>query len=436
MTRQMKDSGVEWLGEIPADWEVKRLKYLLECPMQYGANESGIEYNEALPRYIRITDIDNNNGLKVVNKLSLSEQMAEGYILNDNDILFARSGATVGKTFLYKSEYGRSAFAGYLIRAILDKKKVIPKFVFYYTLSEGYDLWKNYIFIQSTIQNIGADKYMNIVIPTTSIDEQQKIVDFLDEKVGEIDSVIAKTRETIEDYKKYKQAIITEAVTKGLNPDVEMKHSGIEWISEIPKEWNICKLKYLLKESMQYGANESGVIYNESLPRYIRITDIASDNKLKMNEKLSLTEEMANGFILEDGDILFARSGGTVGKSFIYKEHYGRCAFAGYLIRATMGEKLLPQYAYYFTLSNSYEAWKKRIFIQSTIQNIGADKYSNMEIIVPNTVNQQRDIIIYLDEKCSEIDKLIAKKEELLVDLENYKKSFIYEYVTGKKEVN
>lgn len=174
MARQMKDSGVEWIGMIPIDWEARKLKYLLGCSMQYGANESGIEYDEKLPRYIRITDIDSKNNLKTENKLSLTEQMAKDYILNDNDILFARSGATVGKTFLYKSEYGRSAFAGYLIRATLDKRKTIPKFIFYYTLSEGYDLWKKYIFIQSTIQNIGADKYMNLVIPITSIDEQRK----------------------------------------------------------------------------------------------------------------------------------------------------------------------------------------------------------------------------------------------------------------------
>lgn len=428
MARQMKDSGVEWIGEIPEDWEVKRLKYLLECPMQYGANESGIEYNEALPRYIRITDIDNNNGLKVVNKLSLTEQMAEGYVLNDNDILFARSGATVGKTFLYKSEYGRSAFAGYLIRAILDKKKAIPKFVFYYTLSEGYDLWKNYIFIQSTIQNIGADKYMNIVIPTTSIDEQQKIVDFLDEKVGEIDSVIAKTKETIEDYKKYKQAIITEAVTKGLNPDVEMKGTDSEWIGKIPAHWDYVRIQRLFeivdeknddpnacllslytslgvrpRSELEEKGNKAATVINYKI---VKKDDVIVNKLLAWMGAIGYSDY--EGVTSPDYDVYRAKKGAPVIKTY-YNEYFRHTCFNGDCYKYGHGIMLMRWRTYPEEL---------------------------LRIKVPNPpLEEQRKIAEYLDEKCSEIDKLIAKKEELLVDLEGYKKSFIYEYVTGKKEV-
>ena len=111
-----------------------------------------------------------------------------------------------------------------------------------------------------------------------------------------------------------------------------MKNSGIDWIGQIPADWEVYKLKYLLDEPMLYGANEAGVPYEENLPRYVRITDITSDNKLKDTGKLSLEEDVAEPYILKDGDILFARSGGTVGKTFIYKDIYGKCAFAGYLM--------------------------------------------------------------------------------------------------------
>ena len=163
MSRKMKDSGVEWIGEIPEEWEICKLKHLLQIPMQYGANETGIEYDEKLPRYIRITDITNDNQLKNTGKLSLSLEQAKGYYLRQGDILFARSGATVGKTFIYEEKYGKCAFAGYLIRASL-KENVVSKFIYYFTLSSGYEMWKNMIFVQATIQNIGAEKYSNLEI--------------------------------------------------------------------------------------------------------------------------------------------------------------------------------------------------------------------------------------------------------------------------------
>ena len=186
---------------------------------------------------------------------------------------------------------------------------------------------------------------------------------------------------------------------------------------------------------MQYGANESGEPFDENLPRYIRITDIDENGILKNDNKLSLSEEAAEKYILKNGDILFARSGATVGKSFIYDEKIGRSAFAGYLIKATVNNNILPKFVYYYTLSSIYEIWKNGIFIQATIQNIGAEKYMNMPIIYIKNIKEQEKIILYLDKKCEEIDKLIENKQKIIEELEQYKKSLIYEYVTGKKEV-
>jgi type I restriction enzyme S subunit len=190
----------------------------------------------------------------------------------------------------------------------------------------------------------------------------------------------------------------------------------------------------LIKENLQYGANESGVNYDENLPRYVRITDI-SENSLKEDiTKQSLTESQAFGYILEDRDILFARSGATVGKSFIYKTAYGRCAFAGYLIRAKITDTMSAEYIHYFTMTQSYEQWKNSIFIQATIQNIGADKYSMLSVPIP-PLNEQQEIAKYLDSKCADIDALIALRQDKIDTLKEYKKSLIFEYVTGKKQV-
>lgn len=216
-----------------------------------------------------------------------------------------------------------------------------------------------------------------------------------------------------------------------------MKDSGIEWIGKIAETHTIFRLKYLLDSPMQYGANESGDKFIEDSVRYIRITDITADGKLKNDENNQyLPLDTADGYILKDKDVLFARSGGTVGKSFLYQEDYGTSAFAGYLIKAECDQSaLLPEYLIYYSQSSLYELWKNMIFIQATIQNIGANKYSNMEIPVPS-IDEQATIVEYLEGKCAQIDRLIAIKQAKIEKLEQYKRSLIYEYVTGKREVS
>ena len=188
MAREMKDSGIEWIGKIGACYSLSRLKFLLRKPLMYGANEAGIAFGEPLPRYIRITDLTLDGKLKNTGKLSLSEEGAAPYILENNDVLFARSGATVGKAFIYKQEYGKSAFAGYLIKASASNK-LLADFLYCYSQSSIYEEWKRQIFVQATIQNIGADRYNNLVVVVPPNDEQQEIADYLDKICGEIDAL-------------------------------------------------------------------------------------------------------------------------------------------------------------------------------------------------------------------------------------------------------
>lgn len=266
--------------------------------------------------------------------------------------------------------------------------------------------------------------------------EQTAIAEAIYVQLNKVDTLITNVQTQIEKLKAYKQSLITEVVTKGLDPTVPMKDSGVEWIGEIADTYTIFRLKYLLDSPMQYGANETGDKYTEDSVRYIRITDISADGKLKDDENNQyLPLAAADNYILKDKDVLFARSGGTVGKSFLYREEYGTSAFAGYLIKAECDQSaLLPEYLIYYTQSSLYELWKNMIFIQATIQNIGANKYSNMEVPVPS-IEEQSTIVEYLGGKCSQIDRLISIKQSKIEKLEQYKRSLIYEYVTGKKEV-
>lgn len=425
MAREFKDSGIEWIGQIPKEWEVElignNIKEIndknddssednaLQFKMGSIISKKGgdSKYNpESLAAYTKVIEGD-----IIINGLNLSFD----FISQRVGLVKEKGVITSTYLTLRPSSLLHSDFINYLFKA--------------------YDNCKAFHGMGRGLRQILAYrelKNQKLIYPLLS--EQKKIADYLDKICGEVDELVAIQETMIEELKAYKQSVITEAVTKGLNPNAPMRNSGIDWIGEIPEHWEVQPFKWILRKPLQYGANESGVLYDDSLPRYVRITDILNNSLREDLQKQSLTDEQAEGYILEDDDILFARSGGTVGKAFIYKKEYGRCAFAGYLIRAQIKAHCCPNYVYYYTQSQSYDEWKRQIFIQATIQNIGADRYSLMELPVP-PLSEQRTIASYLDTKCSEIDALIAIKQSKIEELKEYKKSVIYEYVTGKKEV-
>ncbi len=209
----MKDSGILWLGEIPEHWKVKKLKYVIEGKLKYGANEAAIFEDPKEPRYIRITDFDAEGKLRRDTFKSLPYDLAKEYLLDEGDILFARSGATVGKTFQFKKYKGLACFAGYLIKASPFQQIIISDYLYYFTKSSLYERWKESIFSQATIQNIGADKYSELLIPIPPYSEQQQIVSYLEKQISIIESKIEKTNKMIELLKEYKTSLISEVVT-------------------------------------------------------------------------------------------------------------------------------------------------------------------------------------------------------------------------------
>lgn len=193
-----KESGVEAIGNIPEHWHISSLKRLIHDNLMYGANESAELDDKELPRYIRITDFDDNGNLRENTFRSLPHEIAKDYLLSEGDILFARSGATVGKTFQFKNYNGKACFAGYLIKASPDKSKILSDFLYLFTKSNSYDFWKNSIFIQATIQNIGANKYQYLEVPVPSLAEQKVIADYLNRKTAQIDTLIEKKQRQID----------------------------------------------------------------------------------------------------------------------------------------------------------------------------------------------------------------------------------------------
>lgn len=427
--RQYKDSGIGWIGDIPNDWDVKRIKYAV-AEMGSGTTPSSDNshfYGGDIP-WIQSGDLYNTPLITKTSK-TVTEQAFQSCsalkIFHKPYIVIAMYGASVGNVSVSLIDACTNQ-ACCVIKPNANNNLAYLKYWLEICKTD---------FINKSVgggqPNISQDKIREQAYICPSLEEQQIIVEYLDSKTASIDSAIQAQKTIVEKLKEYKQAVITEAVTKGLNPDAEMKDSGIEWIGEIPKDWNVLRLKFCLSEPLKYGANESGVEYDSELPRYIRITDINVDGSLKDEGKLSLTDETATDFLLKDGDILFARSGATVGKSFIYRSKYGRSAFAGYLIKASVNNRLIADFLNYITLSYYYDAWKNQIFTQATIQNIGADKYNQLPVILPSKSEQQQ-IVEYLNSKTATIDKAIEQKNAIIEKLEEYKKSIIYNAVTGK----
>ncbi|ANQ51491.1 restriction endonuclease subunit S [Flammeovirga sp. MY04] len=425
-----KDSGVEWLGEVPENWNVIRLKNIVSIKK----NIIGFEG----PDVLSITQ----RGIKKKNITSGEGQLAVNYsnyqIVDKGD--FAMNHMDLLTGYVDISRYDGVISPDYRVfqvsRNEIDKNFLLRVFQYCYQQKVFFGFGQGVSMLGRW--RLPADNFLNFRIALPSIDTQTRIATYLDTQCQKIDTAIAKKERLIELLKERKQIIIQNAVTKGLDPNVKMKDSGVEWIGEIPECWGVKKLKYILKNKLKYGANESGVEYSPDLPRYIRITDFGFDGKLSSDKKLSLTWKQGGDYLLEDGDILFARSGATVGKTYQFRKSMSNeknYCFAGYLIKASPDENIiLSDFLNYFTSSNSFESWKESIFNKATIENIGADKYSTLEIPIPN-IQEQKSINLKLDEVSRSINHIINKQLSQITKLKEYKSVLINNVVTGKVKV-
>lgn len=442
--RKMKDSGVQWIGEIPENWEVRRLKFLTTEPLQYGANATGVEYTCEFPRYIRITDITRDGELTNNNMQSLSISERNYYILEHGDILFARSGATAGKSFLYNRSFGEACFAGYLIKCKADKLLIDGRFLYYATLTRGYEDWTQQIFIQSTIPNISAEKYNNLSFPIpTQLNIQENIINYLDKKCTEIDSVIKTKETTNEKLKQYRQSVIHEAVTKGLDKNAEMKDSGIQWIGEIPENWEVRKLKYIFKFGTGLSITRAELLetgircvnYGEIHSKYKFDLDLERDILKCANEKLL---ESKQNSIAVNGDFIFCDTSEDIegcGNCLYVESTNNQNLFAG--SHTVLAKPIIPVRSRYLAYLFSTPIWRLQvrkmvsgIKVFSITQGILKDTFA----LLPNNIEQEQ-ICSYLDKKCAEIDSVMKANENTITKLKEYRQSVIYEAVTGKVEV-
>jgi len=285
------------------------------------------------------------------------------------------------------------------------------------------------------IQNLDADAYLDETTAVPPPPVQHAIADFLDRETKKIDTLVAKKQRLIGLLQEKRTAIIDHAVTRGLNPDAPMKDSGIEWLGSMPRHWQSPPLKRLLRVPLQYGASEAGGSQDGDGPRFIRITDIDGQGRLRDETTCYIPEEAAQRFMLGRGDILFARSGATAGKTFLFDGRPERAAFAGYLIRASLDpEQVLPQYLRFFTQTRAYLQWVEQITIQSTIQNISPEKYASLAVPLPPT-EEQAAIVELVHKQVSQIGSSAVTMGRAIDLLNEYRSALITAAVTGQIDV-
>ena len=432
--QQYVNSGFEWIGDIPVQWNNLRLRFVCEFRNGYTPSKANPEFWEdgTIPWY-RMEDIrDSGRKLEEAKQYVTKDAIKGGGLFEAGSFILATT-ATIGEhAVLIVDSLANQRFTNLKIRKSLSNRLLRDYFFYYLFVIDDYCKATTKT---STFPAVSMELLKNCHVVFPLVQEQQAIVDYLDKKCSEIDNVISAQQKRIALLQELKQSVITHAVTKGLNPNVEMKDSGVEWIGKIPASWDVVHLKRILRERMQYGANEPAESDDTTYPRYIRITDITANGELRPETFKSLEPSKAKDYLLDKGDVLFARSGATVGKTFLFNADIKAC-YAGYLIKASCDKRrMLPEYLYYYTQSGAYECWKNSVFIQSTIQNIGADKYQMMYIPVPSK-DEQKQIVEYTMRKSQIFDAAISKAQHQVELLQEYKQSLMTEVVTGKRKVS
>jgi len=422
--RKMKDSGIEWIGEIPEDWNIDRI----------GSHFSEIKEKNTNNLYQNALQFKMGNIISKPKKWEMDEisDIYSAYtIVHKGDIMI--NGLNLEFDFITQ-RVAMVREKGIITSAYIALKPnhtVHSEYICY--LFKSYDYMKAFHNMGKGLRkilNYSELKVKPIILP--SLFEQQKISAFLDRKCTEIDSVISKTKATIEEYKKLKQSVITQAVTKGIIPNRPMKDSGIEWIGEIPQEWEVIKMKYLGKcrNGLTYSPDNLTDENNGTL--VLRSSNI-KDGKLVFTDNVYVNMNIRKELLVQSGDILICSRNGSrklIGKNAIIPSNL-KASFGAFMM---IFQCQTPEYVK-FILDSEIFSYYLGTFLTATINQLTTENFNNMQIVYCRNENEQQEIVNYLDEKCSEIDKLIAKKEQLLTEMENYKKSVIYEYVTGKKEV-
>lgn len=428
----MKDSGIEWIGAIPDTWQLGRLQWHLD---EIKESNNPVKTQQILSLTNKLGVIPYEEKGEQGNK---SKESIDEYKLAYPDTIVANSMniliGSVGKC----NYFGCVSPVYYVFKPKNGENIDFLNYVFQLTQFQK-ELRKYANGILEIRLRVSANDILKRQIAFPSAEEQERIVSFLDEKLTGIDRLIEIENQQIEKLKEYKQAVITEAVTKGLDKSAPMKDSGVEWIGEIPENWEVCRVKNI--GFTQNGISKSGELFGNGYP-FISYGDVYKHWVLPQTGSglIESTEKDRKIFSVNKGDIFFTRTSETieeVGFSSVCFETITNATFAGFLIRLRPYQPdsiIKSNYAKYYFRANLLRKYLVREMNIVTRASLSQELLGAMSVVLPPP-NTQIEISLHLDSQCKKIDSLISIKQKKIDMLNEYKKSLIYEYVTGKKEV-
>lgn len=427
-----RDTAISWLGQIPSQWQLVLLSQIVT---QVKNKNTALQENNLLSlSYGRIKrkPIDSSGGL-------LPESF-EGYnIIEENDIVLRLTDLQNDHTSL---RVGISPEKGIITSAyttMRPQNSSCAKYLFY--LLHTFDIRKGFYGMGSGVrQGLNYDEVKRLQIPWPTVEEQIHISEYLDRKIDKINTIISEAKASIEEYKAWKASIIYEAVTKGLDPNVEMKDSGVKWLGTVPQHWTVSRLKTVvayIESGVSVNASQSAasegkiaVLKTSSVSKYVFNP---TENKEVNSDELNRVacQVRANTIIVSR-----MNTPELVGACGYVEKDYPLLFLPDRLWQVHFVDSVSVKYVYYYLCSNYIKNYYASLSsgTSSSMQNISQGQFLNAAVLLPERVEQE-DVVEFLDKKCADIDTMILEKESLISDLESYKRSLIFEVVTGKRRV-
>ena len=429
--REMKDSGIDYIGTIPSDWSLTKIKFCADIFGRIGfrgyTEQDLVDYEEDGAITLSPSNFhDMKMDYKKCTYLSWKKYEESPEIMNDNgDVLLVKTGSTYGKA-VYVTDLPKEATINPQL-IVFKNIKINNKLFSYILQTKMIKIQTELAVVGGTIPTMSQEKIYNFILPEIPESEQQKILICIDKECDELDSLIFDIQSQIETLEEYKRSVITEAVTKGLDADVEMKDSGIAWVGDVPKHWILHPLYCYFGE--RKNKNALGLETNLLSLSYGKI--IRKD----INSNGGLLPESFNTYnIVEKDDIIIRPTDLQNDKRSL---RTGICREHGIITSAYIAMKAIkpvsPEYFHY--LLHAYDVMKVFYNMGNGVrQGLNFSEFSRLMVLEP-PIEEQNAIVSYLKEKCDEIDLAISEKKQQIETIEEYKKSLIFEYVTGKKEV-
>jgi type I restriction enzyme S subunit len=427
--RKMKDSGIEWIGEIPEGWEVSKLKYLGRYVNGYPFKPD--DWGDEGKPIIRIQDLTGSNDSPNYYDGDIDAK----YHIKNGDILV--SWAATLDAFIWNK--GDGLLNQHIFKAIPQEEKITSYF-FFWMIKEAMQNMNNDNKHGIFMQHVTLDVFNNFSVPLPPLSEQKRIATYLFQKISEADIMLDDTLSSITGYKKLKQAVITQAVTKGVRGEREMKDSGVEWIGEIPVEWRKTQLRHCatIKSGITLGKSYSKDTVLIERP-YLRVANVQG-GYVDLNDlaTIEVTPDEDLKYRLHSGDVLMTEGGDRdkLGRGCVWHGEIEPCLHQNHVFAVQTNETiLLPEFLEYLTASDVGRSYFDVTAIKTTnLACTSSSKVLAFTIPLP-PIEEQIEIVSFIKKRSLELNKLIMKKELLVQELESYKKSLIYEVVTGKREV-